>query len=62
MKHTGNTMREYLSMSLGVIPYNLLMSLPGWMRCCGAGAAASSSARPLMVFSRVPPFEWTLGS
>lgn len=37
------------------------MSFPGWMRCCGAGAA-SSSARPFMVFSSVPPLLCAFGS
>lgn len=37
------------------------MSLPGWIRCCGA-PADSSSARPFMVFSSVPPLLCAFGS
>lgn len=37
------------------------MSLPGWIICCGA-LAVSSSARPFMVFSSVPPLLCAFGS
>lgn len=37
------------------------MSLVGWIRCWGAGGA-SSSARPLIVFSSVPPLLCAFGS
>lgn len=37
------------------------MSLLGWIICCGA-PADSSSARPFMVFSRVPPLLCAFGS
>lgn len=37
------------------------MSLPGWIICCGP-PAASSSARPFIVFSSVPPLLCAFGS